>query len=90
MSGPYFVAPNADDHMALWKENGDYPKEVVVDVEFREHPEVWAALVAWAGAYTGPCPSVGPNGLPCSWPAEHSGSWHGDADGTFNWQDDAR
>jgi hypothetical protein len=48
----YFVAPDANDDLYLWRERGDYPVPIVGTNDLRDDPAVWELIVAAATPQT--------------------------------------
>jgi hypothetical protein len=44
----YFVAPDANDDLWLWRERGTYPVPILSCHELRNDPDVWDLIVAAA------------------------------------------
>ena len=61
MTAPYFVAPDADDELTLWRhdpDRPDYPQPVLRRFEVGD-PVVWDGLAAWAaGGMSAPTPDL--------------------------------
>ena len=69
----YFVGPDANDELWIWRERGDYPVPLLGKRDLRDDPELWEAIVAivTSGDEKQACRHRYPDGNTCTL-ADHS------------------